>query len=151
MPFPHFTYQIAGEYDREAVVATLRTLALDIRPFRVRTTGLSQFDGPWPVVFIGVERSDLLRSVHQKIWNACLPLCRRPVSYYLPDAWVPHITLAHGEERNTVPLTGELVARVRRSLRSEDLEWDLAIDNLTLVWDEQTIQRAVASFPLGRA
>lgn len=148
MPYPHFSYQIAAGYDRESVEATLRTIALELPPFRVRTIGLAQFDGPWPVVFIAVERTALLRSVHEKVWNACLPLSQDPVPYYRPEAWVPHVTLAHGEERNSVPLAGEVVAEIRHSLRSEDFRWELPIDNLTIVWDERTIQRAVASFKL---
>ncbi len=148
MPYPHFSYQIAAGYDREAVEATLRAVARDLPPFRVRTTGLAQFDGPWPVVCIAVERTATLRSVHEKVWNACLPLSRHPVHYYRPEAWVPHVTLAHGEERASVPLPGELVAKIRNNLRSDDFQWEVPIDNLTLIWDERTIQRAVASFQL---
>lgn len=148
MPYPHFSYQIAAGYDRDAIETTLRTVARDLPPFRVRTTGLAQFDGPWPVVFIAIERTAMLRAVHEKVWNACLPFSSDPVPYYRPEAWVPHVTLAHGEERNSVPLLGEVVAKIRHSLQPEDFVWELPIDNLTLVWDERTIQRAVASFPL---
>lgn len=149
MPHPHLSYQIAAGYDREAVEATLRKVARVLPPFRVRTTGLAQFDGPWPVVYVAVEQSTMLRSVHEMVWNACLPFSSHPVQYYKPGAWVPHVTLAHGEERNTRPLTSELVAKIRNSLRSDDFQWELPIDNLTLVWDERTIQRAVSSFQLG--
>lgn len=148
MPYPHFSYQIAAEYDRATIESALRALAHDLPPFRVRTTGIAQFDGPWPTVYIAIDRSDDLRSVHEKVWNACLPLSKHPESYYRPEAWVPHITLAHGEERNAVPLSGEVVAEIRSELRSEDYSWESPIDNLTLVWDERTMQRAVASFPL---
>jgi 2'-5' RNA ligase len=148
MPYPHFSYQIAAGYGREAIEARLRTVARDLPPFRVATTGLGQFDGPWPVVFIAVERTALLQSIHEKVWNACLPLSTAPVQYYRPEVWVPHVTLAHGEERNSVPLSGEVVAKIRNELQSEDFRWELPIDNLTLVWDERTIQRTVASFQL---
>jgi 2'-5' RNA ligase len=148
MPYPHFSYQIAAGYDREAIEARLRTVARDLPPFRVATTGLAQFDGPWPVVFIAVERNALLQSIHEKVWDACLPLSTRPVPYYRPEVWVPHVTLAHGEERNAEPLSGEMVAKIRSELQSEDFRWELPIDNLTLVWDERAIQRTVASFRL---
>jgi 2'-5' RNA ligase len=148
MPYPHFSYQIAAEYDRQTIEATLRELAHELPPFRIRTTGIAQFEEPWPVVFIAVERTTTLRSIHEKVWNACLPFSRAPVQYYRPDSWIPHITLAHGEERDSVPLPGELVARIRRSLPSHHFQWDLPIDNLTLVWDEGTVQRPVSSFRL---
>lgn len=148
MPHPHFSYQIAAGYDREALEATLRALARTVKPFTIRTTGLGEFNGPWPTIFIAIERTPRLSAIHENVWNACLPHSRAPMDYYRPEAWVPHITLAHGEERNSVPLSEDDVTRVRKILRGEDFPTDLTINNLSLVWDEGAIQRPVSSFRL---
>lgn len=148
MPHPHFSYQIAEGYDRNSLEATLHSLSAEIAPFIIQTTGLGQFEGGWPVVFIGVNRSAALVSLHERIWNACRPHSREPIAYYQPGDWVPHITLAHGEEHNSRPLTGETVVRIRDALRTEDLRWELRIDNLALVWDDGVLQEPVATFPL---
>jgi 2'-5' RNA ligase len=148
MPYPHFSYQIVEGYDRTAIEATLRALARTVAPFKVRTTGLQQFEGDWPVVFIAVEGSKTLRTLHERIWSACLPYSSGAVDYYRPGGWVPHITLAHGEERNLVPLPREVVMRIRDTLRSEDFRWEVSIENFALVWDDGMLQKPVATFPL---
>ncbi len=148
MPYPHFSYQIAGGYDRPAVEAALRTVAHDLPKFSVRTTGVGQFEGPWPVVFLHVERSASLQALHERIWNTCRPLATNPVEYYRPGAWVPHITLAHGEEHRGIPLPARIVPRIQGCLRAEELRWKVHLDNLTLVWDDGQLQKPLTSFGL---
>ena len=148
MPFPHFSYQIAQDYGRSEIEIALRWIAEEVPRFTVRTTGLAEFDGPWPVDYIAIEGTPSLRMLHAKVWNACLPFATGAVEYYRPGAWVPHITLAHGEERNSVPLPSNFVSGVRDVLRIDDFRWEVPIDNLSLVWDDGALQRPVVSFPL---
>jgi len=150
MPFPHFTYQIAEGYDRPGVEETLAELARATPPFEISTQGLATFGGDLPVIFVAVEADPSLRALHERLWTSVTPRARGPVAYYSPGSWVPHITLAHGEERNTIPLPAVSVERVLAALDPAEFRWEVTIDNYALVWDEATIQRPVATFPLGR-
>ncbi len=146
MPYPHFSYQIAHGYDRSAIQGTLARLAGEIAPFEVTTSGIATFPGAWPVVFVAVDRTASLAALHARVFDACVPASRDPVDYYRPGAWIPHITLAHGEERNSEPLPEDTVRSIVGSLDHRQYCWRIRIDNLALVWDEGTIQRPVATF-----
>jgi 2'-5' RNA ligase len=148
MPYPHVSYQVAPSYDRAALESTLAELTRGLRPFTLTTRGLSTFDSSWPVVFVAVEKDPSLDALHWRVWDACLPLARDALEYYHPDAWVPHITLAHGEERNSVPLPLDIVQRIIDTLDPADYRWKVRIDNLALVWDDGTLQRPVTTFRL---
>jgi 2'-5' RNA ligase len=148
MPYPHFSYQIAGGYDRAALEVSLSQLADETAPFEVRTKGLATFPGPWPVVYVAVKKESHLRALHERVWNRCLPHAQNTVPYYRPEAWTPHITLAHGDERNSVPLSTEQIRAVLDSLNPKEYRWTVSVENLALVWDEGSVQHPVRTFPL---
>jgi 2'-5' RNA ligase len=148
MPYPHISYQVAQDYDRASLEPALEELARNTRPFTIRTTGLATFDGDWPVVFVAVEKDERLREFHTRVWGTCLPRARDVFSYYHPGSWVPHITLAHGEERNSIPLSAEVVQRILGSLNTGVYRWEISIDNIALVWDYGTTQKPTRTFPL---
>jgi 2'-5' RNA ligase len=148
MPYPHFSYQIAGGYDRAAAETALSRLAEEIAPFEIHTKGLGTFEGPWPVIYVVVKLDSALRALHLRVWDACLAHAANPVSYYRPEAWTPHITLAHGEEQNSVPLSGDQVRAVLDMLNPKEFKWAISVDNLALVWDDGEAQRPVRTFPL---
>jgi 2'-5' RNA ligase len=148
MPYPHFSYQIARNYDQGGLEVALDLLSREVRPFTIRTTGLETFDGNWPVVFIAVERDDSLRALHQQVWARCLPYASDVIPHYRPDAWVPHITLAHGEERNSIPLSAGVVQNVLGKLNAGTYRWEIPINNIAIVWDDGSVQEPVRTFPL---
>jgi 2'-5' RNA ligase len=148
MPFPHFSYQVASEYDRTGLETALAQLAQEIAPFEVRTKGLATFDGPWPVVYVVVKNDPSLRALQRRVWNTCVPHAGEPVAYYRPGAWTPHITLAHGTVHDSLPLSDDAVRAVLGLLKPKEFKWTISINNLALVWDDGTVQRPVRTFPL---
>ncbi len=148
MPYPHFSYQVAGGYDRAAIETSLSLLADETAPFVVRTKGLATFEGPWPVVYVVVRKDSFLRALHGRVWSACLPHAREPVAYYRPEAWTPHITLAHGDEQDSLPLSDDKVRAVLGLLSPKDFKWTISVDNIALVWDDGRVQSPVRTFPL---
>jgi 2'-5' RNA ligase len=148
MPYPHFSYHVASDYRRQEVETKLADFARSAVPFTIRTAGLSQFEGSFPVVYVAVEADSRLHSLHEQIWAMCDSCAVGSSEYYRPDTWVPHITLAHGEERNTIPLSENATHEVMQALKTEDLRWTVPIDNIALVWDDGVVQKPVTTFYL---
>lgn len=152
MPFPHFSYHLALEYDADGVIAALETLARETPPFDVRARGLATFEGKWPVIHIALARDPRLRAFHRRLWHLCSPHARKESPYYRPNSWYPHISLAYGDVRNAVPLSRRSMREALEILAPGDYRWKIRIDNLTLVGDDGTVQEPVRTFPLrGRA
>jgi hypothetical protein len=53
-PFPHYSYQVAREYDPVELETRTRQIASDALPFTVRTCGLGVFTGRKPVLYLPV-------------------------------------------------------------------------------------------------
>jgi hypothetical protein len=129
-PFPHLTWQVAEDYDLETLPGLLEQLAVDIRPIPIRTAGLGIFTGPSPVVYVAVINSPYLSEVQHTIWKALDPIASQPVAYYLPNMWIPHISLAYGD------LVMDLVDDVMEWLLDQDYNWSMTIDNIAYVYAE---------------
>src|SRR5947209_3113944 len=89
-PYPHFSLQVAEQYEEEACESYLRSLAARTRPFRVRTAGLGIFTVANPILYIPVVRSPRLSELHRELW--CNIKQRTPgavAHYYHPDEWSP--------------------------------------------------------------
>src|ERR1044071_3509171 len=65
--FPHFSFQVAEQYDEEACAQALRALAARTKPFRVRTAGLGIFTVASPILYISGLRSPALAALHREI------------------------------------------------------------------------------------
>lgn len=126
-PVPHFSWHIAESYDFDALQATVRRFAGLTRPFSIHTTGLGLFTRESPVLFIPIVRTNLLSKIHQKIWDRATPLSQNSSTFYAPELWIPHITLAHRDV--SLPSLCCVVER----LAFEVIGWEIAIDNLAVV------------------
>lgn len=142
-PFPHFSYQVAESYDAEAVEAVLRTVAHELKPFRVRTAGLGLFNVQHPVLYIPLVRSRELSALHERLWEELSRFGAGVAEYYRPDMWVPHITLAHG-----VIDRGKLSELVY-ALSERQFHWEISVNNLSIIYDTGTEQGLRCRFNLG--
>jgi len=140
LPYPHFSYQIAQQYDEQQLVARVEDLARRTAPFSVSARGLSQFPGP--VIFVPVMRTPQLSQFHEVVWHYISPAGKGISSYYEPESWVPHITLA---QHDTQPDT---FAALLTRINERQLSWDIPIDNLAIFWDTGTTQELRYRFPL---
>jgi 2'-5' RNA ligase len=142
-PFPHFSYQVAPQYDVARLEPILARLAQAQRPFHVRTTGLGIFTGAQPVLFIPVVPNPDLARLHQAIWDATLSTSAGLLAYYRPDQWVPHVTLGFGD------ISPEESAEIVRCLISRDFTWEIAVDNLALIYNTGERQELRTRFAFG--
>jgi hypothetical protein len=127
-PYPHFSWNIAEEYDRPQMDWAVAETALVTPVFNVQTSGIGLFPAPVPVLFIQVARDPLLDLLHQRLWDRMQSLGREMSAYYNPENWLPHISLAYGDLRS------EQVPEVRAWLEEQDtFRWEMEINNICYI------------------
>jgi hypothetical protein len=89
-------------------------------------------------------RDPALTAFHQALWPRLGAVAHGGSAYYAPAAWMPHITLVFGDA------TPALLPDVLRRLGVRSFNWDIAIDNLALIYDRGAGQAVRAHFDLGR-
>ncbi len=131
-PYPHFTFQTADRYDVPRLDAAVKQLAALSTPFHVSTTGLAVFNRGMGV-YIGVGRSPRLDLFHNAIWReGSRAALTAPHEERSIERWAPHITLALG------PRIRPYVPKIVELLYQRDLRWEIEINNLTVVYEDET-------------
>jgi 2'-5' RNA ligase len=141
-PFPHFSYHVAEGYDEDLLESILRRLATHYATFRVRTAGLGVFPGIHPVLYVPVVRNSTLSALHQRLWRELAEASAGMVDYYHPERWMPHITLANGE------MLKDHLTEVVRVLSARGFDWEIEVNNLSLIYDTGTTQEVRLRFDL---
>lgn len=143
-PMPHFSWDIAAEYDLKRLEAALADATRDAPPLTVRTTGLGLFTGESPVIFIPVIKDAALASFHQCIWNEIQPAAIGASPHYAPEAWVPHITLAYGD------VDPHKLGCAMEKLAFQPFNWEIQIDHIALVFQHSgQVGRLQSRFAFG--
>jgi 2'-5' RNA ligase len=142
-PFPHFSYQVANQYNFELLEPILRDFAASHKSFYVNTSGLSIFTGKMPVLYIPVVRSAELTLVHQELHHLSTAKAESSIQeYYYPDVWMPHITIGFGD------LNSDILAHMIPYLSERDFTWRILIDNIVFIYDPGTGQEVKYRFQL---
>ena len=127
-PYPHFSWNIAEEYDRPQMDWAVAETGLVTPVFNVQTSGIGLFPAPVPVLFIQVARDPLLDTLHQRLWDRMQGIGREMSAYYNPENWQPHISLAYGDLRS------DQVPEVRDWLEEQDpFRWEMEIKNICYI------------------
>lgn len=144
-PIPHFSWQIAEQYDQELLTENLTDFCQTIPPFKIRTSGLGLFTGMRQVIYIPIIKDCHLIELHAQIWRAVGSHARELSPLYGPDMWVPHITLVHEN------LTPDNIGPIMTFLSTETYQWEFQIDQLVLISDsasEDSKLQIKARYPL---
>ncbi|HEV2756728.1 MAG TPA: 2'-5' RNA ligase family protein [Actinomycetota bacterium] len=142
-PLPHFSYQVARDYDLDVLSEVVEKVARGARALRVQTAGLGVFTGAAPVLHVPIVRSPELARFHVAVWSAAAMAAEKIDRHYHPASWIPHVTLASGDT------TPEKAAAAAALLADRDLAWDLEVDNLAIIKGAgNKPQELVARFPL---
>jgi len=128
-PEPHFSYQLAGNYNVESLRPILRQFAASKTPFQVRTGGLGIFTGPHPVIYIPVVRSPELMQFHEALWQEISSTASGVEDYYHPARWVPHITIGIDD------INKDNLSQIVHLLAQRDFDWEITVDNITLIYN----------------
>lgn len=142
-PYPHFSYHVAQGYTAVELATALQRLTNQAQAFTVTTAGLGVFTGPAPVLYLPVVRTLALSQFHQQVWECLEPLSTGSVSYYQPQAWVPHITLSFGE----VPLAK--LAAAMQLLGGRTFNWEITVNHLAYMADTGTEQVLLGRYAFG--
>ena len=143
-PYPHFSYQIAQDYNVAQLEPILQRFASGRATFQVKTSGLSIFTGSHPVLYIPVVRSPELTRFHQELWPDISTAGSGISDYYQPANWMPHITIGFGD------INKENLSHIVRSLAERDFGWEIAVDNVALIYDMGTKQELRSRFAFGK-
>jgi 2'-5' RNA ligase len=128
-PYPHFSWQIAESYDHRRLEQEVRQFASEVQQFTVRTSGIGIFSGPQPVIYIPVVKNQTLIEFHARLWALATPTAigDSPSSYYHPDHWMPHISLAYTD------VNVDNIAGVMTHLAFQSYNWEMEIDHLAFI------------------
>ncbi|HLJ35402.1 MAG TPA: 2'-5' RNA ligase family protein [Ktedonobacteraceae bacterium] len=133
-PYPHFSYQVAAQYNVEQLEPILSNIAENSTPFHVVCGGLGIFTGPHPVLYIPVVRSQQLNQFHQQVWSATLETGSDAQDYYHPDYWMPHITIGFAD------INRDNIGSMLQFLSERNFNWDIPINNIAFIHDDGTRQ-----------
>ncbi len=142
-PTPHLTWHVADSYQPDAV-QILGQLSQSVSPFRMRIAGLGIFSGEVPVLHLSVVKTQEIISLHKILIALISPLAVNGSLYYLPERWMPHITLAY---RDTTP-ENMMCALERLAFRT--LEAEVLIDNFALIFSSGAENGILKKFALSR-
>lgn len=126
-PLPHFSYQVARDYDLDVLQEAVASVARGARALRVQTAGLGVFTGASPILHLPIVRSPELARFQVAVWSAASVAADKLDQHYHPASWVPHVSLAFGD---TTPAK---VAAAVELLAERDLAWDVELDNLAII------------------
>lgn len=127
-PTPHFTWFGGDEFDAVETKSTIESLADELLPFEVSTTGLGFFTTPKPVIYLPIIKSRKLLEAHEVVWKALTRYGRNVSEIYKPDLWIPHITLAHSD------LSRATLAGILDNLMNNELKFTIKVNNLALIF-----------------
>ncbi|MGF6227643.1 2'-5' RNA ligase [Inquilinus ginsengisoli] len=102
---PHLSLAVYERLAAATVTVSLERFADGQPALAIQLASLGVFPGPPAVLFaapvVSLELLALHRAYHQATWAAG-PRCW---AHYLPEAWVPHVTLGEGMRPALVPAT----------------------------------------------
>lgn len=126
-PYPHFSWQIANNYDFIKLEKIMKEVAYGSKPFMVHTAGLGIFTGEKPIVFIPVIKTKQLIDFQSKIWELTQNIVHEVCEFYNPSHWMPHISLAYEDvnEKN--------LCKAIKELSFKTYNWSFYVNNLSLI------------------
>ncbi|MEQ8819909.1 MAG: 2'-5' RNA ligase family protein [Sumerlaeia bacterium] len=126
-PIPHFSWQVAEDYDRDRLKAVLERWQRKLPIFTARSSGLGFFAEPSPILFLPIVRDPRLTMIHRKLLPELDEAAISPSTHYEPENWVPHITLAAHD------LTAEKAGQAMQILSERPLLADIRIEAIGLI------------------
>jgi 2'-5' RNA ligase len=129
-PLAHFSWQVAEKFDLDKTAEILERIARKSKPFPASASGLRIFSGQVPVLYIPVVKDENLLRFHANLWEETRLVVEGSNRHYLPQFWIPHITLAYGDV-DSIKLDCAL-----QRLAFKPLNLEIQVNNLALVYQD---------------
>lgn len=124
--FPHFTWHSAEEYNQELLDGMINKFSSSWEKFPVRVTGIGIFTGKVQVLYLPIIKTSALVELQQEIYREIQDFSTNSSNFYLPDIWIPHITLISSpEEQTALPAAIQILSRI-------NVDFEVEIDNLAV-------------------
>ena len=142
--YPNLTFQGGICDDVEGLAGALAGMCQQTAPVEIIVDGLGYFETPAPTVYLKVQRTEELQHINRAVNAVLSATCVHVAEYYLPERWVPHVTLAMGD------LTPHDLERSRQDLRQYHPRYQQVISSLQLVQRHEPTGRIeiVQGYPL---
>jgi len=124
--YPHLTFHAGGCLDVAALDDALTEFCQIDYPLDVEIDGVGYFELESPVIYLKVLPNPKLLALHEQIGAVMQTHCVSMFESYLPDNWVPHITLAMGD------LTPANFQRAWRDLQNTHPQFRTTLSNMHL-------------------
>jgi 2'-5' RNA ligase len=141
--YPHFTWHSAEEYDLGNLPRILEEIAKNLRPFTIRVIGMGLFTGKTRVLFLPILKTCDLANTQAHIVEKLYGCHKKPSEYYLPEKWIPHITLISN------PKDLDSIMPSVKLLSDRTIDFTLKIDNISFGSLSGETARIYQKFPVG--
>ena len=128
--YPHFTWQGAENYDVIEFEKALRSELSHQSAFKINLAGLGVFTGEMPILYLNMVKTPLVCHHHQKIHLISLSFVSGLDAYWLPENWMPHLTLV---EPGTDP---KMINKFLPCLLERKFDWQIEVQSIALHSDE---------------
>ena len=129
LPYPHFSWQSAQNYDLLKVDQVISGILENLQPFPVMLTGIGLFLDPFPVIYLNMVVSETILLLHEKLWNELNLYTTYRNEYYKPGLWQPHITIAYGD------VDQYKLACAFENLLNKELKFKIIVDNVSVLYN----------------
>jgi 2'-5' RNA ligase len=124
---PDLAFQGGQCTDQSALRAEISLWASAVDPLEIEINGVGCFENPSPVVFLSVVPTPELQRIHCDLNRIVAHHCTELFPEYLPERWVPHVTIAMQD------ITVDVMRRALAEFDGYQPRWRQVLPALSLV------------------
>lgn len=124
----HISWIVSTGISLEPLAESMDKISKIHTSFNTVSGGIGIFAGQEPVLTLMVARSRKMCEMQFALWEECRRYMTGINNHYSPDAWMPHITLLHQQNRKN-----EICNTLEKTV-NRDISFSVCIDNLSLIY-----------------
>ena len=130
--YPHFSWQMADEYDIDKLKVILENIALKTEPFTISTCGIGIFSVERPIIYIPIVKTEELIDLHKSICKKTAKTADGISDLYSPENWMPHISIAFEG------ITKENIGEIITELSNKNYIWNFELNNISFFSESES-------------
>ncbi len=125
--YPHVTWIISKSCDEYEIIKWLENERKKHFSFNIKTNGIGIFTGKRPAIYIQIKQNEQLIKFQKHLYNKYNPEAEDIKKLYLPENWIPHISLAIED------VNGNNISSVIKHLLPITFKHEIKITGISLV------------------